>query len=47
MDSMQAVAIMEKLENFLETELSALYFWEYPTIDSFSNFIYMNVLAKK
>jgi acyl carrier protein len=46
MDSMQAISIMEKLEKYLNVELSALYFWEYPTIGSFSEFLCENVLNK-
>lgn len=39
MDSVKAVFIMDQLEKWLETDLSPLYFWDNPTIDSLSTFI--------
>jgi acyl carrier protein len=44
MDSVKAVFIMDQLEKHLETELSPLYFWDNPTIESFSTFIVTEVL---
>jgi len=45
MDSLKAVYIMDRLEKFIGTELSPLYFWDHPTIDSLSDFIEKNILT--
>jgi acyl carrier protein len=47
LDSFQAVYIMDQLEKYLETELSPLYFFDNPTIDSFCSFIFDNILNKQ
>jgi acyl carrier protein len=39
MDSLKAVYIMDRLEKFVGVELSPLYFWDNPTIDSLAGFI--------
>jgi acyl carrier protein len=44
MDSLKAVYIMDRLEKFIGTELSPLYFWDHPTIDSLSDFIEKKIL---
>lgn len=46
MDSLQAVYIMDRLEKFIGVELSPLYFWDYPTINSLSDFIEKQILRK-
>lgn len=46
MDSLKAVFIMDQLEKYLETDLSPLYFWDNPTIDSFTSFLMENVINK-
>ncbi|HMQ01424.1 MAG TPA: acyl carrier protein [Cyclobacteriaceae bacterium] len=40
MDSVNAIFIMDELENYLEVELNPLYFWDYRNIDAFTNFIF-------
>jgi acyl carrier protein len=47
MDSVNAVFIMDRLEKHLNVELSPLYFWDNPTIESFTTFIYDQVLSEK
>lgn len=44
MDSVKAVYIMDQLEKFTGTELSPLYFWENPTIDSLTTFLVNEVI---
>ncbi|MEX2234375.1 MAG: acyl carrier protein [Cyclobacteriaceae bacterium] len=44
MDSLKAVYIMDRLEKFIGKELSPLYFWDHPTIDSLSEFIVKEIL---
>jgi acyl carrier protein len=44
MDSVKAVYIMDQLEKFMEIELSPLYFWDNPTIDSLSTFLIDKVM---
>lgn len=39
MDSLKAVYIMDRLEKYIGEELSPLYFWDNPTIDSLSGFL--------
>jgi acyl carrier protein len=46
MDSLQAVYVMDRLEKFIGVELSPLYFWDYPTIDSLSDFIENHIMEK-
>jgi acyl carrier protein len=47
MDSVKAVVIMDHLEKFMGVELSPLYFWDNPTIDSLTSFLIDNVLKIK
>lgn len=44
MDSVKAVYIMDQLEKFMEIELSPLYFWDNPTINSLSTFLAEKVI---
>ena len=46
MDSLKAVYIMDRLEKFTGQELSPLYFWDHPTIQSLSDFIEKDILPK-
>lgn len=39
MDSVSCIFVMERLENTLKLELNAIYFWDYPDIKSFSEFL--------
>lgn len=44
MDSLKAVYIMDRLEKFIGQELSPLYFWDHPTIESLATFIEAEIL---
>jgi len=46
MDSLKAVYIMDRLEKFIGKELSPLYFWDNPTIDSLSAFLVKEILPE-
>ena len=46
MDSLKAVYIMDRLEKFLGKELSPLYFWDHPTIESLSDFLVKEILPE-
>ncbi len=39
MDSVNAIFILQHLENFIGQELNPLLFWDYPTINRFSKHI--------
>lgn len=39
MDSVNAIFILQHLENFIGQELNPLLFWDHPTIDRFSKHI--------
>lgn len=45
MDSLQAVYIMDRLEKYIGVELSPLYFWDNPTIESLSEFLIHKIEA--
>lgn len=47
MDSLKAVYIMDRLEKYIGEELSPLYFWDYPTISSLSDFIEKEILQSR
>jgi len=47
MDSLKAVYIMDRLEKYIGKELSPLYFWDNPTIESLSTFIALEILDLK
>ncbi len=46
LDSINSVYILHQLEDFLQIELSALVFWDYPTVRSLSNYISQEILKK-
>jgi acyl carrier protein len=46
MDSLKAVYIMDRLEKYIGEELSPLYFWDNPTIDSLATFLEQEILKK-
>ncbi|MFZ5973617.1 MAG: acyl carrier protein [Bacteroidota bacterium] len=39
MDSVNAMMIMDALEDYLEMELNPLYFWNHPTVAKYAKFI--------
>lgn len=46
MDSLKAVYIMDRLEKYIGEELSPLYFWDNPTIDSLATFIVNEIIER-
>lgn len=40
LDSISAIYLMELVENEFQIKLTPLDFWDYPTIDSFSDYIF-------
>lgn len=44
MDSLKAVYIMDRLEKYIGEELSPLYFWDNPTIESLATFLDQEIL---
>ncbi len=46
LDSINAIYLLELLEEKYELKLSPLYFWDYPTISSLSNQIYSEIQVK-
>jgi acyl carrier protein len=46
LDSINSVYVLQQLEDFLETELSPLLFWDYPTVRSFSGHLH-HLMQKK
>ena len=46
LDSINSVYILHQLEDFLQIELNALLFWDYPTVRSLSSYIYHEILKK-
>lgn len=44
MDSINSILVMEKMENQLNIELNPIYFWDYPDIQSYSQFVYKEIL---
>ncbi|MEP2770572.1 MAG: acyl carrier protein [Fulvivirga sp.] len=45
LDSISAIFLLEQVCERYNIELSPLYFWDYPTIDAFSNQIYKENFA--
>ena len=39
LDSISAIHVLDKLEDQLGIEINPLDFWDYPTIDQFSNYL--------
>ncbi len=39
-DSINSLYLMERIEKHFEIEINQLYFWDYPTIRSFSEFLF-------
>jgi acyl carrier protein len=46
-DSIEAIAIMSKVEELLDIELNPIMFWQNPTIALFSSFIVENFVHTK
>lgn len=46
LDSVSCIFLMDKLERQLHIELNPIHFWDYPTIDTYSEFIAKEYLTK-
>jgi polyketide synthase PksN len=46
LDSVSCIFLMDKLEKQLHIELNPIHFWDYPTIDTYSEFIVQEYLTK-
>lgn len=46
LDSINAIYLLELLEDKYDLKLSPLYFWDYPTISSLSNQIHSEIQVK-
>lgn len=46
LNSINAIYLLELLEDKYESKLSPLYFWDYPAISSLSNQIYSEIQVK-
>ncbi|MEM7551192.1 MAG: acyl carrier protein [Bacteroidota bacterium] len=44
LDSITSVLVMEKIENHFNVELNPIYFWDYPTIAEFVDFIFQEIM---
>lgn len=39
LDSISAIFMMEKLEQYLNVSLNPIHFWDYPTIEKYANYV--------
>jgi acyl carrier protein len=39
LDSVSCIFLMDKLEKKLQIDLNPIHFWDYPTIDTYSDFV--------
>lgn len=46
LDSVSCIFLMDKLEKQLHIELNPIHFWDYPTLDTYTNFLVREYLAK-
>ncbi len=46
LDSVSCIFLMDKLEKELQIELNPIHFWDYPSIDTYSDFIVHEYLTK-
>lgn len=44
LDSISCVFLMDKVEKQLKVELNPIYFWDYPTIDTYTDFLFNEVI---
>lgn len=45
LDSVSCIFLMDKLEKHLRIELNPIHFWDYPTIETYSEFITQEYLT--
>jgi len=46
MDSVSCIFVMERLENTLQLELNPIHFWDYPSIDTYADFLLREHIIK-
>jgi acyl carrier protein len=46
LDSVSCIFLMDKLEKELQVELNPIHFWDYPSIDTYSEFLIQEYLSK-
>jgi acyl carrier protein len=44
LDSVSCILLMDKVENKLGIELNPIYFWDYPSIDTYADFLLQDVI---
>ena len=44
LNSINSVYVLQQLENFIDMELNPLLFWDYPTINDLSQYLYQRML---
>lgn len=44
LDSVSCIFLMDKVEKKLKVELNPIYFWDYPTIDTYVDFLLKDVI---
>ncbi len=45
LDSVSCIFLMDKLEKRLQIELNPIHFWDYPSIDTYSDFLVREYLT--
>lgn len=46
LDSVSCIFLMDKLEKELKVELNPIHFWDYPSIDTYADFLVKEYLSK-
>lgn len=44
LDSVSCIFLMDKLEKKIKLELNPMFFWDYPSIDTYADFLLENVI---
>jgi acyl carrier protein len=44
LDSVSCIFLLDKLENKLKAELNPIHFWDYPSIDTYADFLLQDVI---
>lgn len=45
LDSVSCIFLMDKVEKIIKVELNPMYFFDYPSIDTYADFLLENVLS--
>lgn len=46
LDSVSCIFLMDKLEKKIQVELNPIHFWDYPSLDTYSEFLLQEYLGK-